>query len=258
MRGTVISSVNTPVTGPITIALLGAESTGKTQLSLDLAARFRAQGLTVAVVPEVLREWCDAAGRTPRVYEQVTIAQSQAQRVHAAIASGAGDCYHVVLADTTPLMTAVYSETVFQDRSLYDFALSHQRLYRHTLLTGLDLPWVADGFQRDSPGVQGSVDALVRQALGRAGIGFQVVYGQGEARADHALTALQWGRKGLEKSNYLIANFDTDNADMAVFDQRKFVTASNWVWPCDKCSDSGCEHRLFTQFQARDQARGVT
>ena len=39
------------------IALLGAESTGKTQLAGELATLLRTQGKTVAVAPEVLREW---------------------------------------------------------------------------------------------------------------------------------------------------------------------------------------------------------
>ena len=40
------------------IALLGAESTGKSRLADELASQLRAQGRSVVVVPEVLREWC--------------------------------------------------------------------------------------------------------------------------------------------------------------------------------------------------------
>jgi hypothetical protein len=31
------------------------------------------------------------------------------------------------VADTTPLMIAIYSDMLFDDKSLYDFALQHQR-----------------------------------------------------------------------------------------------------------------------------------
>jgi hypothetical protein len=31
------------------------------------------------------------------------------------------------VADTTPLMTAIYSDMLFDDTSLYPFALEHQR-----------------------------------------------------------------------------------------------------------------------------------
>jgi len=199
-----------------TVALLGAESTGKTSLAQTLAAHWQAQGLQVMAVPEVLREWCDVQGRTPKVFEQAGIAHAQAQRTLAAIASGAD----VVIADTTPLMTAIYSEMIFKDDSLYEFALSHHRVYQHTLVMGLDLPWVPDGIQRDSPAVQGPVDTHVRRALTGAGIEFKVIYGSGDARLTSALRALEAQAPSSEPAA--------------------------WVWTCDKCSDPTCEHRLFT------------
>ena len=159
------------------IALLGAESTGKTQLSHDLAGHLRGQGLRVAVVGEVLREWCTAAGRTPRPEEQLPIAQEQERRVDAAAVG-----QDFVITDTTALMVAIYSAMLFEDGTLYTFALDRQRGYDATLLTGLDLPWVADGLQRDGPHVREPVDQLVRGALQRAGVAFQVVYGTGPAR----------------------------------------------------------------------------
>ena len=48
------------------IAILGAESTGKSQLADALANGLRSQGKTVSLVGEYLREWCDIHGRTPR------------------------------------------------------------------------------------------------------------------------------------------------------------------------------------------------
>jgi nicotinamide riboside kinase len=63
------------------IALLGAESTGKTQLAQSLAAHWTAQGDHALWVPELLREWCDREGRTPLAHEQWDICQEQARRV---------------------------------------------------------------------------------------------------------------------------------------------------------------------------------
>lgn len=169
------------------IALLGAESTGKTQLAADLAAQLRRRGQTVAVVPEMLREWCEREQRTPRPEEQLPIAQEQEQRVEAAAATA-----DIVIADTTALMIAIYSAMLFEDGSLYRFALSRQRDYELTLLTGLDLPWVADGLQRDGPHVREPVDALVRSSLAKAGVAYQVVYGSGDERLRNALAAVDW------------------------------------------------------------------
>lgn len=229
---------------PLVVALLGAESTGKTQLTLTLTAYWQAQGLAVISVPEVLREWCDHAGRTPQPHEQTAIAEEQAHRTQAALMSPE---VNVVIADTTPLMTAIYSDKLFQDRSLYAFALAHHRIYTHTLLTGLDLPWVADGIQRDNPSVQAPIDAMVRSALDGAGIPFQVVYGQGEERLHNALRAID-----PQNSINLIANNDrlTWPSSIKIADsthvQEAPDTRASWTWACDKCSDPDCEHRLFT------------
>lgn len=211
----------------IRIALLGAESTGKTRLANDLAAQLRRRGKSVAVVPEVLREWCEREGRTPRPEEQMPIAQAQESRVDAAAATS-----QVVIADTTALMVAIYSAMLFEDGSLYQFALARQRGYRHTLLTGLDLPWIADGLQRDGPHVREPVDALIRAALSRSGIGYRVVYGSGPERLANALAAIE------SPATVPAATAGSER------DQR-------WKWTCEKCGDPDCEHRLFRALLAR-------
>lgn len=199
------------------IALLGAESTGKTRLALDLAAHWRARGRSVTVVAEVLREWCEQSGRTPQPHEQMPIAQEQERRVEAAAAAS-----DIVIADTTALMVAIYSAMLFDDDSLYPFALQRLRGYDITLVTGLDLPWVADGLQRDGPHVREPVDTLVRAALARADVPFRTVYGAGDERLANALSAV------------------------AVDQDPRPVEQRPWKWTCDKCGDADCEHRLFS------------
>jgi nicotinamide riboside kinase len=203
------------------IALLGAESTGKTTLSHALADRLRERGHRVEVVGEVLREWCVRECRTPRPEEQLPIAQEQERRVDAAAARA-----DIVIADTTALMVAIYSAMLFDDGTLYRFALERQRAYDLTLLTGLDIPWVADGLQRDGPHVREPVDALVREGLAKAGVPYRVVYGIGEDRVRNALAPV------LELLGERPATTGHDEA--------------RWKWVCDKCSDPECEHRLFT------------
>ena len=212
------------------VALLGAESTGKTRLANELAAHWRAQGRDVVHVQEVLREWCEREGRTPRPHEQIGIAQEQALRAQAIRPD------QWLVADTTPLMTAIYSDMLFGDASLYAFALQHQQQYDMTLVTGLDIPWVADGLQRDGPHVREPVDGMLRAALTGGGIHFQVVYGTGSARLDKALSAID--------AIYSIANHARS---MGASDSFSLKSQSNWRWPCDKCSDPDCEHTMFTQ-----------
>ena len=208
------------------MALLGAESTGKTALAQGIQAHFQARGIPTALVPEYLRTWCDAAGRTPRPEEQQGIAQEHARQL------SAPTDVRLLVADTTPLMVAVYSDYLFGDRSLYPFALEHQRSYHLTLLTGLDLPWVADGLQRDGAHVREPVDALVRAALDGAGIPYRIVYGSGTARLDNALFAINSAAlcEGILGAQ---AIFRSEN-----------VTSRPWA--CEKCSDPDCEHKLFS------------
>ena len=208
------------------VAILGAESTGKSWLTQALAGVMHMRGQAVRTVDEVLRTWCDREGRTPRPHEQMGIAQAQALAVEQVTQGW-------VISDTTPIMTAVYSHMLFDDQSLYPMALAHQAVYDTTLVTGLDLAWVADGLQRDGPHVRGPVDTLVRQALERAGIPYRVVYGQGHQRLNNALLAL--GLSGEDEA----ARMTRENAQFAINEGRT-------QWQCNECSDPECEHKLFT------------
>ena len=205
---------------PLKIAVLGAECTGKSSLVAALQAHWQARGAKVLVAPEVLRQWCDQHERTPLAHEQKAIAQAQAD-----LTEYASDVDYLI-ADTSPLMTAIYSDVLFQDPSLYPFALSHQHIYQHTLVAGLDLPWQADGIQRDGPAMRERIDARLRDVLQREGVGFSMVYGQGPQRLAGALAVLEPGASTMPQAR------------------------SNWRWLCDKCSDADCEHRLFSDLQA--------
>ncbi|HUP10225.1 MAG TPA: ATP-binding protein [Caldimonas sp.] len=174
------------------IAIVGAESTGKSTLARALAQAVRDAGRDAVAVGEALRDFCDREQRTPRLDEQAAIAAEQTRLIDEAATRHA-----IVVADTTALMTAVYSEIVFGDTSLYAEAEAMHRGYALTLLTALDLPWQADGLQRDGPHVRAPVDAKVRAALARAAVGFSTVTGFGDARLAAALAAVHPTLEGL-------------------------------------------------------------
>ncbi|MFM7332478.1 MAG: AAA family ATPase [Brachymonas sp.] len=219
------------------IALLGAESTGKSQLAGELAAHLDASGQNAIAVSEYLREWCEREGCTPQPENQAHIAQTQQARIEAATSQASW-----VIADTTPLMTAVYSEFIFSDKSLHHQALAYQRSFDLTLVTGLDMPWEADGIQRDGPHVRGPVDALLRNLLQQAGIAYEVVYGSGHQRTANALNAVS----RLAKTTNAIDSIAL-HADLLTSDSQKDF--NKWQWNCEKCSDPDCEHRLFRSLQ---------
>jgi nicotinamide riboside kinase len=204
------------------IALLGAESTGKTTLARELAASLVDGVRRIAVVPEYLREFCDLRGRTPERHEQPHIADEQTRRIDAAAAT-----HDVVIADTTALMIAVYSEQVFGDSSLYEVAVHAHRRCDLTLLTALDLPWQADGLQRDGPQVREPVDTKVRAALASGSLSYSVVFGRGDERLRNALASVQKALTPLR-----------DPGDDA---------SPRWQWVCERCGDAGCERHWLAR-----------
>lgn len=201
------------------IALLGAESTGKTTLATALGQTLRGAGKNTAVVTEYLREFCDLHGRTPSQAEQTHIAAEQTRRIDQ-MAQHA----EVVIADTTALMTAVYSHKVFGDRTLYAGALQAHRRVNLTLVTALDITWQPDGLQRDGPAVREPVDALIRAALHQAGWNYSVVTGQGAQRQQGALRC-------IEHAMRLNLQTREEENDGLV----------RWRGLCERCGDAACE-----------------
>ena len=166
------------------VALLGGECTGKTTLASALQTTLNSADKPVRWVPEALREWCQIHGRTPLPPEQQAIARWQAQRV-----VEASDCA-LLLVDTTPLMTAIYSDLLFHDDSLYRMALEHQRDYQLNLVLQADIPWVADPGQRDGPQARQRVHDRLLEVLHTAGLDYSLIQGFGPARTEQALQAL--------------------------------------------------------------------
>jgi nicotinamide riboside kinase len=200
------------------IGIVGAESSGKTRLAQALQARLAAEDWPAAMVAETLREFCDRHRRTPRSDEQAAIAIEQTRRIEDAAAGHAA-----VVADTTALMTAVYSELVFDDRGLYAAAEQAHRRCDLTLLTALDLPWQADGLQRDGEHVREPVDALIRAALRRMAQPFAVVAGSGDSRLQSAWRAV---RLALHRAH------------------AEAGSAATTPWRCARCGDAACERHL--------------
>jgi nicotinamide riboside kinase len=201
------------------IALLGAESTGKTTLAAGLGQALRSAGKNTAVVNEYLREFCDQHGRPPNQAEQTQIASEQTRRIHEA-----AQRFEVVIADTTALMTAVYSDQVFRDRSLYAWALQVHRRVNLTLVTALDIAWEADGLQREGPHVRKPVDALIRAALRQAGLDYSVVTGHGAQRQQCAQRCVEHAM-GLN-----LPTREEENEGLV-----------RWRGRCERCGDAACE-----------------
>jgi nicotinamide riboside kinase len=145
---------------PRLICLLGAECTGKTTLAQALAQRMG--GLWV---PEYLRRFTDLHGRTPERHEQLSVLKKHEDLEAAALETARSQSRAWVFCDTAPLMTAIYSDHVFGDASLFPQAQRLHARYALTLLLEPDIPWVADGIQRDGLAQRAAVHARIERAL---------------------------------------------------------------------------------------------
>ena len=171
---------------PRLICILGAECTGKTTLAQALARE-----LDSPWVPEYLRTFCDARGRTPLKQEQAHIIETQYHHEEEALQRAGAQHQAFVFCDTAPLLTAIYSDFIFGDASLLPPArLLHAR-YHLTLLLEPDIAWHADGIQRDGAHVRAPIQAMLQAELARIGAPVACVAGAGPARLAAALASVQ-------------------------------------------------------------------
>lgn len=171
---------------PKLICIMGAECTGKTTLARTLAKHFDCPW-----VPEHLREFCDSHARTPRRDEQCRILEAQREAELRARARATRQGQAFVFCDTAPLLTAIYSDYIFADSSLYARGRSLHANYALTLLLQNDIAWVPDGLQRDGAQVRAHVTELIVRELAALALPQATVAGHADTRIAAALAAIK-------------------------------------------------------------------
>jgi nicotinamide riboside kinase len=166
------------------VTLLGAECTGKSTLTTQLGLQLA--DLRAATISEYLRDWCLAQGRTPQQAEQWDIARTQTRRIAAAARR-----HPLVIADTTALMTALYSRHYFADEALFAEALPQQRRVALTLLCCPEgIPWQADGWMRDGDSMRQRTHQELQALLNEHHLPFVLLQGSLQARVAKAKTLI--------------------------------------------------------------------
>jgi NadR type nicotinamide-nucleotide adenylyltransferase len=172
------------------IVLFGPESTGKTTLAKQLSEKY-----DVPWVAEYAREYlqdkwdCSRAICQPE--DLVPIAIGQMKLENEAIIQAENEKKQFIVCDTDLLETLVYSEVYYNgwaDQRLLD-AVSAQN-YDLYLLTGIDVPWVADDL-RDKPHKREKMYEAFRSALEANGCNYISLQGNQTTRLESASTAIE-------------------------------------------------------------------
>lgn len=182
------------------VAVLGAESTGKTTLCRDLAAHFNSLW-----VPEYMRtylqaKWdnqqltCTWEDLLPIAQGQIVLENKMAQQVaQNSQNSQKPDHQNYLFCDTSLFELMVYSNWYYGDcpAALKKAALTHH--YDLILLTEVDIPWVADDL-RDSPHEREEMSAYFESQLNSYNKNFRRISGNRDARVRQVI---EWLSKNL-------------------------------------------------------------
>lgn len=170
----------------INVAILGAESTGKTTLCRDLAAHFGCPW-----VPEYMRTYLQAKWDKEHLTctweDLLPIAQGQIElenKLAEQAAQNSDSSY--LFCDTSLFELMVYANWYYGDcpDALTQAALTHH--YDLILLTEVDIPWVADDL-RDSPHQRDEISAYFESQLTRHQKPFHRIGGDRDERVQQVL-----------------------------------------------------------------------
>lgn len=163
------------------VAVIGAESTGKTTLARSLALRFQ-----TVWVPENAREYMNVNPGEYNVEDIEKISREQLAQEKRLEASANG----FLFVDTELIISKVWSIDVFGTCPEWiENEISHKQ-YDLYLLTANDLPWVADPVRVNSQRRDYFFNWYKRE-LESHSLPYEVVTGRYEARLLSAITAIR-------------------------------------------------------------------
>jgi NadR type nicotinamide-nucleotide adenylyltransferase len=165
----------------ISVTVTGSECTGKTTLAAALGERCGTIWVT-----EYVREFVEGKGAPPEVGDVESIARGQLARQVAAAAR----VDRLLILDTDLLSTVVYSRHYYGFCPAWVERAAAERLADLYLLAGIDVPWVADGLQRDRGERREEMHELFRAELAARRARVVEVWGPHSARLQTACDAI--------------------------------------------------------------------
>jgi len=170
------------------IVITGPESTGKTTLAEQLAARYR-----TSWVPEFARGYLDEVNAR-RTVDAICLREDLDPIARGQIATedeAASRANRAVFCDTDALSTKIYAEHYFGEGACPPWIarLARERRADLHLLLDVDVPWVPDP-QRDRPQLRDELHAIWRRELAAAGRRVVEIRGGWDERFAGAVSAV--------------------------------------------------------------------
>jgi NadR type nicotinamide-nucleotide adenylyltransferase len=170
---------------PLRVVLIGPECTGKTTLARELAAHF-----AVPWAAEHAREYVERHGQSLGYGDVEPIARGQREGEDAAIARALAEHARLVILDTDLVSTLVYSLHYYGGCPEWIRTEAARRLGEIYLLHDTDVPWIADGLQREQPERRDELFALYAATLARLGAATREIRGPWVERRRRAIAAI--------------------------------------------------------------------
>jgi NadR type nicotinamide-nucleotide adenylyltransferase len=167
---------------PLVVVVTGSECTGKTTLARELAA-----GIGAPCSAEFAREYLEAKAAPLVAGDVEPIARGQMEQEDTALRAASA----VAIKDTDLVSTVVYARHYYESCPAWIEQAAAARLGDLYLLLHPDVPWVADGLQRDRPGERDLLHDLFRRRLQDLGADTVDVTGTWSARRRLAFDAVQ-------------------------------------------------------------------
>jgi NadR type nicotinamide-nucleotide adenylyltransferase len=163
------------------VVITGSECTGKTTLAVALAARY-----DVVWVPEYARRFVEENNAAPEYADVDRIARRQVDLED----EHAGAAPRLLIQDTDLLSTIVYSRHYYGDCPTWIEESLAARAADLYLLAAIDVPWSADGDQRDRGDRREEMHTLFHDALAERNLRFVEIRGSREERLGAAVRAV--------------------------------------------------------------------
>ena len=159
------------------VVLIGAESTGKTELSSFLAKQYN-----TLTVPEYAREYILNLNRkyTYQDVEHIARKQLELEDIYSAKAN------RILFYDTYLIITKIWFQMVFN--KIPDWIEKHIKNSNIDLflLCNNDLPWIPDPVRENGGEMRGKLYEMYKAELMKYGFKFEIVRGVGEERYKQA------------------------------------------------------------------------